>query len=83
MDIDTWGKNGIQVTIKNVVAGTEIDPIVFDGVAVKVNDGQYKIIYFEAVADDDEFLDDMKNEENVEKMIKLVAEHEKNSTDAL
>ena len=79
MDIDTWG---IQVTIKNVVAGTEIDPIIFDGVAVKVNDGQYKIIYFEPVAD--EFLDDMnKNEENVGKMIKLVGEHEKNSTDAL
>ena len=81
MDIDTWGKNGIQVTIKNVVAGTKIDPIVFDGVAVKVNDGQYKIIYFEPVAN--EFLDDMKNEENVCKMINLVGEHEKNSTDAL
>jgi len=72
-NIKTTGKNGIQVTINNVVAGTKIDPITFNGVAEMNHDGQYKIVYFEPVTD--EFLHDMnKNVENVGKMIKLVGE---------
>ena len=81
-NIKTTGKNGIQVTIKNVVAGTEIDPITFNGVVEMNHDGQYKIVYFEPVTD--EFLQDMnKNVENVGKMIKLVGECKNSSTNAL
>lgn len=80
-NIKTTGKNGIQVTIKNVVAGTDIDPITFNGVAEMDQSGQYKIIYFEPVTD--EFLQDMnKNVANVSKMIKLVGEVKDSSANA-
>ena len=40
---------GIRVTIVNVVAGVELDPITYDGTAVVGGDGRYRIRYFEPV----------------------------------
>jgi hypothetical protein len=40
---------GLRVTIANVVAGVELDPITYDGTAVVGGDGRYRIRYFEPV----------------------------------
>ena len=65
--------NGIQVTIKNVVAGVEIDLITFNGTAKQNENGEYKLSYFE-VCQDQDTPSKTKHQhlENVEKMVRLV-----------
>ena len=66
---------GIQVTIKNVVAGIELDLITFNGTAEKDENGQFRITYFEPAGEDDT---SSKNQhlENVGTMVQLVRDCE-------
>ena len=63
--------NGIQVTIKNVVAGVEIDLITYNGTAKQKENGEYKLTYFE-VCQDTPSKTKHQHLENVEKMVRLV-----------
>jgi hypothetical protein len=78
---------GIQVTIKNTINGVEVDPITYDGTAIKDDEnGQYKIKYFEPVVTTKDtnnkscsFVKPLnKNMINVGKMIQLVADCDSN-----
>ena len=65
--------NGIQVTIKNVVAGVEIDLITYNGTATQKENGEYKLTYFEVCQDQDTPSKTKHHYlENVEKMVRLV-----------
>lgn len=64
---------GIQVSIKNVVAGIELDLITFNGTAETDENEQLRITYFEPAGEDDT---SSKNQhlENVGKMVQLVGD---------
>ena len=64
--------NGIQVTIKNVVAGVEIDLITYNGTAKQNENGEYQLTYFEVCQDQDTPSKTNHHLENVEKMVRLV-----------
>lgn len=63
--IEWTGVSSIQVTIVNVVAGVELEPITYDGKVVIDEDGKYKICRFEPVRGS------ASNMENVGKMVQL------------
>ena len=64
---------GFQVTIKNTVAGVEIDPITYNATVVDKN-GTHKITYFVPAGAFSEASSVNHNMENVGKMVRLVDE---------
>lgn len=64
---------GFQVTIKNTVAGVEIDPITYNATVVDEN-GTHKITYFVPTGAFSEDSSANHNMENVGKMVRLVDE---------
>jgi hypothetical protein len=63
--------DGIRVTIKNVVAGVELDLITYDGTGAIDEDGKYKICYFEPVKGTEGGGKVTCHMENVGKMVQL------------
>lgn len=66
----TNDSGGIQVTIKNIVAGVEMDLITYNGTAKREDNGEYKLTYFEVSKDTPSKTN--HHLENVGKMVRLV-----------
>jgi len=64
-------EHGIRVTIKNVVAGVELDLITYDGTVAIDEDGKDKICYFEPVKGTEGGGKVTCHMENVGKMVQL------------
>jgi hypothetical protein len=67
--LEWTGVSSMQVTILNVVAGVELDPITYNGNVAIDEDGKYKICHFEPVNGGTG--GGTSNMENVEKMVQL------------
>ena len=66
--LEWTGVSSMQVTILNVVAGVELDPITYDGKVVIDEDGKFKIRRFEP------FRGSTSNMENVGIMVQLATD---------